>query len=97
MSRKVSRPQPRRKSSQAPNETRNQKGSCSAVTPHVNSLCVRCENREKDSVTYHRDNGFLDGGGEGEEPKVEGEVELQEDGGNQRVILSPPSFDGACE
>ena len=64
-------PQPRRKSSQAPNETRNQKGSC--LLGGLISWLQRAGGRGR---TYHRDNVLLDGDREGNELEVEGEVEL---------------------
>lgn len=84
VSRKVSMPQPRRKSSQAPNETRAQKGSCPSVSFFVhNHLPPPSEGRrnrremgEWVTGTYNGDDGFLDGGREGQEAEVEGEVEL---------------------
>jgi hypothetical protein len=71
-------PQPRRKSSQAPNETRNQKGSCGVVVGV--SLLVPPWWKEEGGGgggTYHGDNVLLDGGREGDQLEVKGEVELR--------------------
>lgn len=64
MSRKVTMPQPRRNSSQAPNETRNQKGSCCFFVQWFAAVSPRLENAANRGVKPNYLGGCHGGWGE---------------------------------
>jgi hypothetical protein len=89
---KVNTPHPRRARSQAPKETRSQRGSCYSRACYALVSCyisARTGDSSRGGLfnTYNWDNVLLDGGGEGNKLKVQEEVELDHGESKSSVSL----------